>query len=162
MKTMRWLTGVAAWAFGRGRARRRRGDAAREAGGLCGSEAAFAHGAIRRAEAERDAMRRERDRWRGEAEREAGAAARVRFDGYAQAEADIAAWLRATYSGSSRIADCVGRGDHRPGDRSVRSYLHSSAAPQSVRTTACHVRGATDCYCGPCAEARTRPSLRWL
>ena len=185
MRTMRWLTGVAAWAFGRGRAKAdgrkscgrchgwlhltphgpsaRRGFAAAESGQRealaaacklvcphsrngthdesqprswacdhCGairsqietldavgagpdgpSYAAALHDSLRRASAElgalRDRLRRSEanERW----------SERI---GYAQAEADIAAWLRATYSGRTRIADYIERGDHRPGSPTVR------------------------------------------
>ena len=127
MRIMRWLTGVAARALGgRGRAadddgcpcfdcRQAAGDEARGPWRRSLSESALA--AFYRVSAERDAMRAERDRWRGEAERAAAPAAWIdallteapngpshaaaprasrlcQDRGYAQAEADIAARLR--------------------------------------------------------------------
>ena len=178
---MRWLTGVAARALrGRGRAgddgcpclpcRQAAGDeaAARDPWRRSLSESALA--AFYRASAERDAMREERDRWRGEAYVAASRASRLCRDrGYAQAEADIAAWLRAsaaspsakTYEAAEIVearahlrhvvrqdaAAGVERGDHRKSDRSERcAGCGTGTADERGR----YVLRTTNGYCDSC------------
>ena len=179
---VRWLTGVVAWAFGRGWAKRGQAAEDEATGRDLGvnvtydswrrslTEAALAHEAL-------DAMRGERDRWRGRAIRAIAAAkgydpprrgigafltvgpngpsyvaasraGRLHWDrGYAQAEADVAAWLRGSDASQSPI-------DHRARTHDIAACVERGDHRKPDRSERCAGCGATP------ADERGRYVLR--